>query len=273
MNPLLPDEPERATGTLADDMARLQARLDEAQQAVRARDDFLAIASHELRSPMNAMALQLAAIERLALREPVESQRVAAELQRARRILERYVRRATLLLDVSRLNAERLVLQREPVALQALVAAVLEVYAEEAAFRGVAVTVDVADGVVGCWDGQAVQDILTNLLTNAFKHGQGSPVLVRGWRDGDWAGLAVADQGPGIDAPGRQRIFEKFEQIVSGPRVQGGFGLGLWIAGRLAHAHGGAIEVDSQPGQGACFTLRLPLAGPPHNDSTAERAT
>lgn len=268
------DEPHprwQAAEAPASEVAQLQKRLAEAERAVRAREDFLAIASHELRSPMNALALQLAAIERLAQREGAG--RLQKELQRARRILDRYVRRATTLLDVNRLNAGNFAIQPETIELRALVAATLEAYAEEAAFRNVSVSAEVGEGIVGQWDGQAVGEIFSNLLTNAFKYGRGSPVTIRGWCEaGTHACLSVADQGPGIDERSRQRIFEKFEQVVAGSKVHGGFGLGLWIAARLARAHGGSIEVETQPGRGSCFTLRLPL-DPPPTDSTFELST
>ncbi|WP_170162313.1 sensor histidine kinase [Caldimonas tepidiphila] len=260
----------KSADALACEVSRLHERLAEAERAIRARDDFLAIASHELRNPMNALGLQLSAIQRLAQRDG-ETQ-LGEELQRARRILDRYVRRATTLLDVTRLNGGNFVIQRERIELRALVAASLDVHAEEAAFRNVTVTADVDEGIVGLWDEVALEEIFSNLLTNAFKYGRGSPITIRGWRDAGQACLSVADQGPGIDERNRQRIFEKFEQVVSGPRVQGGFGLGLWIASRLAHAHGGLIDVESHPGRGSCFTIRLPLA-PPHTDTTFELAT
>lgn len=266
-----PDARLQAAEALACEVARLQKRLAEAERAVQARDDFLAIASHELRNPMNALALQLAAIERLAQREGGE--RLQEELQRARRILDRYVRRATTLLDVNRLNAGSFAIQRERIDLGALVADTLEAYAEEAAFRNVTVSAEVDEGIVGRWDGQAVEEIFSNLLTNAFKYGRGSPVTIRAWCEaGAHACLSVADQGPGIDERSRQRIFEKFEQVVAGPKIHGGFGLGLWIAARLAQAHGGSIEVETQPGRGSCFTLRLPL-DPPPTDPTFELST
>lgn len=250
---------------------RLQERLTEAERAVRARDDFLAIASHELRNPMNALALQLAAIERLAQRDG--KTRLHGELQRARCILDRYIKRATTLLDVTRLNAGNFVIQRKPVDLRALVIMTVEAHAEEAASRGVSVDAEVDEGIIGSWDELAIEEIFSNLLTNAFKYGCGSPVTIRGWcDDGRHACLSVADQGPGIDERSRQRIFEKFEQVVPGPKMHGGFGLGLWIAGRLTQAHGGQIQVETQPGRGSCFTIRLPL-NPPHPDSTLELAT
>lgn len=246
----------------APESSDLLERLAQLEQAVRARDDFLAIASHELRNPMNALALQLAAIERLAQRRG--ETRLSEELQRARRILDRYVKRATTLLDVTRLNAGKLLVQPERVELRALVADTLEAHAEEAAFHQVSVSAEVEPGVIGYWDRLALDEILSNLLVNAFKYGGGSPVTLRGWSEaGLRACLSVADGGPGIDECCRQRIFEKFEQVVSGPRIHGGFGLGLWIVGRLVQAHGGLIDVETQPGRGSCFTVRLPLLPSP----------
>ncbi|MCW7537346.1 HAMP domain-containing histidine kinase [Aquabacterium sp. A7-Y] len=258
------------SGHVADAIAapvtELQNRLIESQRAVQARDDFLLIAAHELRSPMNALAMQLAAIERLAARQQLE--RIQHELQRARRMLANYVKRATVLLDVTRLNAGNFLIRPEAVRLHELVADVVELHAEEFAFHGIAVRTDIDPGIVGHWDAQAIEEILSNLLSNAVKYGGGSPITIRACMgDGKTACLSVADGGPGIDEGDRRRIFEKFERVVSGANVNGGFGLGLWIVGRLVEAHHGSIEVEAGPNTGSCFTVHLPLV-PPHTDSS-----
>jgi two-component system, OmpR family, sensor kinase len=235
-------------------------RLRQAEEAVRARDDFLAIAAHELRSPLHALALRISALERLASRDGQPM--LAQELQRTRRSVDRYVRRAVTLLDVSRLHAGVLSPVRSWVDAAEVVAAVVDAHDDEARFHGATLYSEVIENVVGFWDAHMVEQILSNLVSNAIKYGNGTPVTVRlSARAGEGC-FEVADQGPGIDEAHRGRIFDKFERVVSTAGDRAGFGLGLWIVGRMVAAHAGSIEVDGAPGGGAQFRVRLPLQSP-----------
>jgi signal transduction histidine kinase len=233
------------------------ARLQRAEQAVSARDDFLAVAAHELRSPLNALALRLAALEMMAAREGSNELRV--EIERTRRTVDRYVRRAVVLLDVSRLNSPRMHLSPSWVSVADLVHAVAEAYMDEAAYHGTAIHSDVRGDLVGRWDAHMVEEILSNLVINAIKYGGGTPVHVRAWASDGFAHLEVSDSGPGIDAGARAKIFEKFERVVPNSRDRSGFGLGLWIVGRMVAAHSGSIEVTAPPEGGSRFLVTLPL--------------
>lgn len=239
--------------------SELLARL---QEAVAARDDFLAIAAHELRSPLHALGLRLAALERLA-DAGGDPQRLREEIARTRRSVDRYVRRAVLLLDVTRLNSADLRLSLSRVRAAELVQDVVEDHREEAAFRGSSITAEIADDLVGCWDAQMLGQVLENLVSNAIKYGEGSPVTVRVAPEGeDRVLFEVEDRGPGIEEAQRARIFGKFERLVSGARERPGFGLGLWIVGRIVNAHAGTVEVHAPAGGGTLFQVRLPLAAP-----------
>jgi two-component system, OmpR family, sensor kinase len=244
-NPPLPVETE------------LRLRLAAAEEAVRARDDFIAIASHELRSPMTALALRLQTIEMLARRDGNE--RLREEIERTRRSVDRYVRRAVVLLDVSRINAGDVTLARERIDVRKLVSDVVDTHADEAAFHGAKLTAHVEDDLVGCWDPHMAEQILSNLVSNAIKYGDGSPVQLRAGADGPVAVFEVSDRGPGIDAAQRARIFEKFERAVPAGTHRSGYGLGLWIVGRMVAAHDGSIDVVTAPGKGTTFVVRLPL--------------
>ena len=253
--------PNRVPGP-SDSPADLVSRLRQAEEAVRARDDFLAIAAHELRSPLNALALRLAALERLAARS--NDAPLQEGLQRAGRSVHRYMARALVLLDVSRLHAGAIVPSPSRVRPAELVRDVVDAYRDEAEFHGATLHACAADeDLVGVWDAHMLEQILSNLVSNAIKYGGGTPVEVRVARAS--AGLAcleVADRGPGIAPADRQRIFEKFERIVSTARDRSGFGLGLWIVGRMVAAHHGTIAVAETPGGGALFRLHLPLLPP-----------
>ncbi|WNG41363.1 GAF domain-containing protein [Archangium violaceum] len=233
----------------------------ESQRAVRLRDEFLAVASHELKTPLTPLRLQLQGLRRVVeSREEgraVEPERVL----RAARICEAQVRKLSSLvndlLDVSRLAQGRLPLHLEQVDLVTIAREVLAQFSDEAARAHCGVELWAGPPVVGCWDRVRLEQVVTNLLTNAFKYGAGRPVHVRVWMEGGVARLSVRDEGIGIAPEHRSRIFGKFERAVS-ERHYGGLGLGLHITQQIVHALGGSIQVESEPGRGSTFTVELP---------------
>jgi two-component system OmpR family sensor kinase len=236
--------------------ADLALQLEEARRAIRARDDFLAIAAHELRSPMNALALQVEVLEKRAAVTPAAN--LADDIVRLRRTLDRYVRRATILLDVTRLNADAPRLVCHTVNVRELVEAVVDAHRDEAEFHGASLAVAVPGDIIGRWDMHMVEQILVNLVSNAIKYGGGTPVRVSASQGGGRVRLEVSDRGPGIPESQRARMFGKFERVVSPSSYQSGFGLGLWIVARMVEAHGGTIALHSGPGGGTIFAVTLP---------------
>jgi signal transduction histidine kinase len=232
--------------------ARLYAA---AQAAVRARDDFLLVAGHELRTPVASMSLHHEHLANAPDDTSIASVRARGAKLRAQ--TDRMGRLITELLDVSRVVAGRLVLELSDVDLGAETRAIAERMREEFERAHETLVLEI-DEVRGRWDRARVDQIVTNLLTNAVKYGRGSPVHVRVQKRGGRARIEVADRGIGIAPADQSRIFERFERAVSG-RHFGGLGLGLWITKQLVAAHGGAISVQSEPGQGATFVVELPL--------------
>ena len=235
-------------------------RVQELEQAVRVRDDFLAVAAHELRSPLNALALRLAVLEKLAAQG--QYARFVGEIRRTQTTADRYVRRAVTLLDVSRLNAGVAAPAPEALSMTRVVAQVIDAYRDEAAVHRVELSDHVEQDATGYWDLHMLDQILLNLVGNAIRHGAGSPVTLRAYVDGTDAVYEVADRGPGIEARHQQRVFERFEQLRPAQPGSGGYGLGLWIVGRLVAIQKGSITIESEPGKGALFRVRLPLGSP-----------
>ncbi|MBV9777610.1 MAG: HAMP domain-containing histidine kinase [Acetobacteraceae bacterium] len=263
-----------APGDAASELAGLRRQVEELRQAVRARDDFIAIAAHELRNPMTPL-LGVADLALAAARAAEDAcpPRVTMLLQRMQLMVQDFVRRATRLLDVSRIEAGNLRLEPAATDLSALVRALAQRY-EDTAVRGRSpVELDVADGVVGLWDRLAVEQVAENLLTNALKFGMGQPVTLRLRPDGDGrsARLEVQDRGTGMRPDQQERIFGRFEQVVSEHRG-GGFGVGLWVSNRLVGAMGGRITVSSRLGEGSTFAVMLPLTPPERDRITHEPA-
>ncbi|HET8728167.1 MAG TPA: HAMP domain-containing sensor histidine kinase [Alphaproteobacteria bacterium] len=228
----------------------------ELKTAVRARDAFLAVAAHELRNPMHALLLQIG--NSLNAARKLGDDDLIQRLERVKFVIDRYVKRATTLLDVSRINAGGFNLQLEDMDFVDVVREVASSYEIEATFTGATLNVTVPDRLDGRWDELAVEQIVANLISNAIKYGAEGSVDVTLAREGESARLTVRDHGIGISAEDQSRIFEPFEQVVT-REMRGGFGIGLWLVRWLVEAHGGTISVKSAPHEGAIFTVRLPL--------------
>jgi signal transduction histidine kinase len=241
---------------LAADNARLY---QEAQKAIRIRDDFLSVASHELKTPLTALNLKLQALERELKGQPDTAfrQKALASVEVGRRQVRKLSELVGDLLDVSRIGSGRLALTREPVDLSALVRDVLARFEPMAAQAGSRLDTDITPGVVGHWDALRLEQVVMNLVDNAIKYGAGKPVHVQLDSEGREARLRVQDQGIGIAPADLPRIFQRFERAVS-DRHYGGLGLGLYITQSIVEAMDGHIHVWSESGHGACFTVSLP---------------
>ena len=233
-----------------------QLRLAHAEEAVRLRDEFLSIAAHELRTPLSALQLQLQGL--LERPEGIES-RIRAKLERACRSGDRMVTLVDALLDVSRITTGSFNLNPSRFDLAVAVKDVVERFREHAVRAGSTVTVRAERGLEGRWDRLRIEQVVTNLLTNALKYAAGTPVEI------DLSGteqdviISVADEGPGIPESEKERIFLRFERAAP-MRNFGGLGLGLYVARQITEAHGGEISLASDRPRGAQFLIRLPRA-------------
>ncbi|MFY0562989.1 MASE1 domain-containing protein [Archangium lansingense] len=240
---------------LALENARL---LGQFQAAVHIRDEFITVAAHELRTPLTALKLQLQSLQR-PLRQSPDAEPLLARLHSVSRQVSRLGRLVESLLDVGRLNTGRLQLEREPLELGGLVQDVVERFSEDLGRAGCAVSLSLQPHVTGLWDRNRLEQALSHLLGNAVKFGAGRPIGIQVEQGGDMARLIVEDQGIGVSPEALGRIFGRFERAVPS-REYGGLGLGLFLTRQIVEAHGGTIQVTSQPGEGATFVLELPAS-------------
>jgi len=252
-------------GTLALNRANERLLLlKQLEEAVGARDALISIASHELRTPLAALQLQLDLMTRAVLKHPQQEsdpERILAKLATFERQIGRLSKLIDHLLDVSRITAGRLELALEEVDLAAVVRDVADRFDEVLQRAECAVTVRAAEPVVGCWDKLRVEQIITNLVSNAAKYGSGRPIDIEVGGDGETARLVVRDHGIGIPVEAQARIFERFERLLTG-REAPGFGLGLWIVRQVVEGMKGQIRVTSEVGAGATFIVELPCRPP-----------
>jgi signal transduction histidine kinase len=239
-------------------LLRLQAR---AQAAVRARDEFLSIAAHELRTPLTALRLHLERVQHHISRAPTDTlarSTVEASTTPAIRQLVRLQQLLDTLLDVSRVANQRLTLDVGTLDVAELVRDVAQRLALPARAAGVEVRLELPpEPVLLAGDRLRLEQVVSNLLTNAFKYGDRKPVRVRLEERADAVVLTVRDEGIGIAPEDQARIFNRFER-AAGASGATGLGLGLFIAKEVVTAHGGNIHVESEPGRGSTFQVALP---------------
>lgn len=240
----------------------LQSARAQLERAVTMRDDFMSMVSHELRNPLNSVYLQ-AQLRRKTLSGPNPPDRDAMlrMVERDERQIRSMIRLLDDMLDVSRLRTGQLAMRPGPFDLAVLARRVVEAINEQAAASGCSIELEAPESIAMRGDEFRIEQVITNLLTNALRYGLGRPVQVSAGIRGDSAFVSVRDQGMGIAPADQERIFEQFERTAGSAQVPG-LGLGLFIARQIVHAHQGRIEVKSELGHGAEFILHLPLPMP-----------
>jgi signal transduction histidine kinase/CheY-like chemotaxis protein len=258
-------------------LAREQEVRLQAEMASRMKDEFLAIVSHELRSPLNAI-LGWARLLRIRNLD-------AEKVNQALEVIERNAKAQTQLiedlLDISRIVRGKVRLYAQPTNLSAVINAALDTVRPTAEAKNIKLAFNQAEAAVSVWvsgDPDRLQQVVWNLLSNAIRFTpeggrvqvclsqatEANPPTTNGEHLSDYAQIQVIDTGKGIDPEFLPFVFERFRQADSSTtRTHGGLGLGLAIVRNLVELHGGSIQVASQgEGQGATFTVRLPLLKP-----------
>ena len=243
------------TNTEIEDRLRVEQEL---AKAIQVRDEFLSIASHELRTPLSTLRLQTDGILRSVRKGTLTTDRLLPKVETMSLQVGRLEQLVGRLLDVSRIEAGRVTLDAEAFDLTELVREVVAALKEEFQHAQCPVTVHADRPVRGTWDRGRIDQVITNMLTNAVKYGAGNPIAVTVTEaSGDRAWVTVRDEGIGISAEHQARIFGRFERAVDAKHF-GGLGLGLWLSQQIVAAHEGIIRVESELGRGATFVIELP---------------
>jgi two-component system, OmpR family, sensor kinase len=238
------------------------ALLEELRAAIRARDEFLSIAGHELRTPITTLALQIEGLEGVLLQKAPHEllEVVKRRLQITRRQVDRLVALVGTLVDVSRINAQKVEVSREPADLVEVLRSTVERLCDQASSAGSSLRLEEGGPIPGNFDVSHIEQVATNLLTNAIRYGRGKPIVVRASSDDGRARFSVEDGGIGIGREDQARLFQQYERAAPSTSY-GGLGLGLWISRQLVEAMGGTVSLRSELGTGSVFTVELPRAG------------
>jgi signal transduction histidine kinase len=241
---------------------KVEALAVDLQKAVRVRDEFVSVAGHELKTPLATLKLQVQNLQHQTEKGTfgAPDAQLIERLVRANRHIDRLERLIEQLLDVTRITSGSMQLHVEPVDLTLLLEEIIERFEEQLSQARCEVCLHSPVPVLGHWDRMRIDQVLTNLISNAAKYGAGKPIEVTVAEAADVARVSVRDHGIGIAPHDRERIFARFERAVSDRRY-GGLGLGLWISSQIAQAHGGRILLESSEGDGSTFTVELPRRG------------
>ncbi len=232
----------------------------QARDAIAARDDFLSIASHELKTPLTSLKLQLQLVSR-GLQNPKRD--LSRELlencfEKALKQVDTLNHLIDELLDVSRIRSESIRPNYSQVRMSDVIRDTIDRLGEQLNLAKCKVSLTLDDDITGMWDRYRLVQVVTNLLSNAIKYAPGKPVEIVSSRNGDQATLLVKDNGPGISPDRRETVFNRFERGDSAHNVAG-LGLGLFIVRRIVEAHSGTVHVESTGHPGSTFVIQLPL--------------
>ncbi len=241
--------------SLAFERARL---CEELKEALRAREEFISVAAHELRGPVTALHLGVQTLARR--RSSTEAVgRIVSILEREDQRLVRFVDE---LLDVGRARSGRMHFDYAEVDLAEVVRAVAARHGRDLTRSGSSLSITTAGELIGQWDRFRLEQVVTNLLSNAIKFGLGRPIELAARGAVDRVILEVVDHGIGIAPEMQERVFRPFERGVS-TRHYGGLGLGLYIVRTIVEGMGGVVRLESNPGQVTRFTVELPRTRTP----------
>ncbi len=240
------------------DVTELVESRKKVETAVQARDQLISICSHELLTPISSMKLTNQILLRKLAKETVSSEVMIKSLTTSEKQIDRLIKLIEEMLDFSRIGTENLKISKNHFSLSEVVYELVERLRPHIDSQGVEVKLEIQKDVTGMWDQFRIEQVLTNLITNAIKYGNHKSFQVSLARNEQLAILEVIDQGHGIPHQAVERIFEPFERITPDNNITG-LGMGLYISKKIVEAHGGRIVVESQLGLGSVFRVTLPI--------------
>jgi signal transduction histidine kinase len=242
------------------ELARLEEQVRELTRELAVHTEFLSTVGHELRNPLSPIFMQaqyLLDVARQAQGNAVSADWLSEQLVALCSRLRKFLTMLNRITDVSRMSAGQMDLELESVDFSELVRDVAAGFERELSSARSSLHVEAPAQLIGVWDRLRLEQIVSNLVSNAVRYGAGKPIAVTLGAEGTWVRFEVRDHGIGIDPADQQRIFRRFERAGQ-RRDSGGFGVGLWIVHESCRALGGRVEVQSTLGEGSRFIVKLP---------------
>ncbi|MBI2028578.1 MAG: HAMP domain-containing histidine kinase [Candidatus Levybacteria bacterium] len=233
-----------------------------ARKEIKARDEFLSIVSHELKTPLTSMLLKLHGMLNSVYNVSLANFSVR-ELMQVLENAEKQIKWLTAmindLINVSLITTGRMNLKIEDVDLVGTTNRVLQNFSELLKREKYKIRIEAKSPVVGRWDEVRIEQAITNLVSNAIKYGRGEPIDIKILKTGDSARFIIQDRGIGIHPNEQKVIFDLFKRAEEQNGNHKGLGVGLYITSQIVKVHGGSIRVSSAPMKGSLFTIDLPL--------------
>ncbi len=252
-------KPQKFAGVVFD-ITDAKLKEEALSQAVKARDQFFMIASHELKTPLACLNLQTEVFQwelKEKFSEVMNNEMIASGLRKQQEHLFRISRIVENILSASKLSDKMFTLQIERVELNEMVHGILERFQVAAEAAKIEISLDQSRKIHGNWDRYGLEQVILNLLMNAIKYGKEKPIKVDVGETGEHAFITVKDDGIGISESDQARIFDRFERVQADNKING-LGLGLFISKSIVNAHNGEIRLRSEPDKGSEFTILLP---------------
>lgn len=230
---------------------------------VKDRDEFLSIASHELKTPLTSLKLQSQIMIRNLRKgdsEALSKEKISTFIELLDVQTSRLNRLVDDMLDISRLRTGKFQIDKEKMDLKDAINGAIERLTHQIFEQTHSpLLTEISGPIIGEWDRLRIEQVITNLITNAIRYGNHHPIKIRAYKDQDFAYIEVSDQGRGIGRENFEKIFERFERAGMSANESSGMGLGLYIAKQIIDAHNGTISLESELQKGSTFTVKLPL--------------
>ncbi len=256
----------RKMSIFKNDLDRIAVENNKMHKEIKLRDEFLSIASHELKTPLTSMLLKLQgvlhSIRNVSLAN-FSVEKLLKDVQTAEMQSQRLARLINDLLNVSLITTGKLNLELGKTDLVAVLKEVVDEFSEKLEAAGYEFKMETDESIEIIADKLRVEQLITNFLSNAIKYGNGKPIEIKLHANGSRAKLVIKDHGIGIQENQKEKIFELFERGVKNNSYKG-LGVGLYIANQIVRAHNGTISVESRLNKGSEFTVELPLTQPEH---------
>ncbi len=244
----------------------VQRLVTELEVSLRQRDEFVSMASHELKTPLTTLKLTSQMALRSLSQSPdqqIPTDKLKRNIINNDRQLGRLSRLIDNLLDVTQMRTGKMTIQKSQTDLAALSARVVDQFTSAATSSGCSLEFSSFEEAHGNWDSDRIEQVVINLVSNAIKYGAGKPIRVNVTSSGESAVLLVEDEGMGIAPENQEKIFERFERVASEQSISG-LGLGLFIVRQIVEMHSGKISLQSVLGKGSLFRVELPrVSGSP----------